>query len=62
MPNLVLTRRQGEDIKIGSDVTVRVASIVGDRVRLAVTAPLSVRVDRSEVRAATEAGKRETGK
>jgi len=46
---LVLTRRLGEEIVIGEGIRVKIVLIKGDRVRLGVTAPDSVPVDRSEV-------------
>ncbi|HEV3256102.1 MAG TPA: carbon storage regulator [Gemmataceae bacterium] len=46
---LVLTRRIGEQIVIGDTIRVTVTAIQGDRVRLGITAPASVRVDRKEV-------------
>lgn len=46
---LVLTRLEGQEIKIGRDVTVRVVRIKGEKVRLAVIAPLNVAVHRREV-------------
>lgn len=46
---LVLTRRVGEEIVIGENVRVRVVGVHGDKVRVAVSAPQSVRVDRLEV-------------
>lgn len=53
---LVLTRRIGEVLCIGDDVTVTVVSINRGQVRLAIQAPQSVSVDREEIR------KRKTGK
>jgi carbon storage regulator len=47
---LVLTRRVGEVIYIDSDIVVKVAEIRGNRVKLAIDAPVHVRVDRKEVR------------
>jgi carbon storage regulator len=47
---LVLTRREGEVICIGDEVRIRVVSIAGKKVRLGIDAPLSVRVDREEIR------------
>lgn len=47
---LVITRRPGEAIIIGSDVAVIVTGIKGNQVRLSVNAPKSVRVDREENR------------
>jgi len=46
---LVLTRRQGEAIKIGDNITVMVVDMRGDKVRLGVEAPREVRIDREEV-------------
>jgi peptidylprolyl isomerase len=46
---LVLTRRIGEQIVIDGVIGVTVVAIQGEKVRLAISAPLSVRVDRSEV-------------
>jgi carbon storage regulator len=46
---LVLTRRIGEEIVIGGDIRVTVVAIKGDRVRLGISAPDFVRVDRQEV-------------
>lgn len=47
---LVLTRGLNERIMIGDDVEVRVVRVDGDQVRLGITAPLHVLVDRAEVR------------
>lgn len=46
---LVLTRRVGETIVIDGDTKVTVLSVEGHRVRLGVTAPPAVTVDRQEV-------------
>jgi carbon storage regulator len=47
---LVLTRRIGEQIVIDDEITVTVVTIRGgDKVRLGISAPPSVRVDRSEI-------------
>lgn len=46
---LVLTRRVGETIVIDGDIQVTVVGVKGDRVRLGITAPASVTVDRQEV-------------
>ena len=47
---LVLTRRVGETIVIEGGIRITVLEIRGYCVRLGVTAPPSVRVDREEVR------------
>jgi carbon storage regulator len=46
---LVLTRRVGEVIVIDGDIRVTVVSVAGDRVRLGITAPDYIRVDRQEI-------------
>lgn len=50
MSNLILTRRVGETVIIGNDITVTVIGIDGSQVRLAFSAPPEVRIDRLEVR------------
>lgn len=46
---LVLARRTGEEIVIDGVIRVKVLSVKGAKVCLAVSAPESVRVDRQEV-------------
>ena len=46
---LVLTRRPGQSIMIGNDVTVTVLEIRNDQVRIGVAAPRSVQVHREEI-------------
>jgi carbon storage regulator len=46
---LVLSRRIGETIVIDGDIQVTIVAIQGDRVRLGVAAPPTVRVDRQEI-------------
>jgi carbon storage regulator len=48
---LVLTRKTGEAIVIDGGIRVTVSAIKGDRVKIAITAPPHVKVDRSEVAA-----------
>ena len=48
-PMLVLSRRVGESIVIGDDVTVTVLEVRGDVVRLGIKAPRSVNVHREEL-------------
>ena len=49
---LVLTRKRGEQIRIGDNIVVRVERISEDRVRISVHAPKNISVDREEVHAA----------
>ena len=46
---LILTRRIGETLMIGNDVTVSVVGLNGSQVRLGINAPKSVEVHREEV-------------
>lgn len=46
---LVLTRRQGESIRIGNDIIVTVIEVRGGQVRIGVQAPRAIQVHRSEV-------------
>lgn len=48
---LVLTRKQNEGILIGDEITVSVISVDGDKVRLGIEAPRSIRVIRQELTA-----------
>jgi carbon storage regulator len=46
---LILTRRIGETIRIGHEVSVTVLDIRGNQIRLGVLAPKSLSVHREEV-------------
>jgi carbon storage regulator len=46
---LVLTRRAGESVRIGDDVTVTVLDVRGEVVRVGIQAPRSVAVHRDEI-------------
>ena len=46
---LVLTRRGGEKLVIGEDVTVTVLSVKGNQVRIGIDAPRNVTVNREEI-------------
>src|SRR5262249_18840060 len=48
-PMLVLARRIGEEIIIAGNIRVSIVAVQGDRVRLGITAPQDVTVDRREV-------------
>jgi carbon storage regulator len=46
---LVLSRKSGEQIRIGRNITVTVQRIAGNRVSLAIEAPQSMRILRGEL-------------
>ena len=46
---LVLTRRRGQTIRVGGDITFTVLSVAGENVRIGVAAPRELTVDREEV-------------
>lgn len=46
---LILTRRIGEKMMVGDDVTVTVLGVKGNQVRLGVNAPKDVAVHREEI-------------
>jgi carbon storage regulator len=46
---LILTRRIGETLMVGDDVTVTVLGIKGNQVRIGVNAPKDVAVHREEI-------------
>lgn len=58
---LILTRRVGETLMVGDDVTVTVLGVKGNQVRIGVNAPKDVAVHREEIyeriRKENEAGK-----
>ncbi len=62
---LILTRRVGETLMIGDNVTVTVLAVKGTQVRVGINAPRSIAVHREEVyeRIKSEKGQRpaETG-
>jgi carbon storage regulator len=55
---LVLTRKTGELVRIGDDVTVRVLAIRGGNVSLGFVAPTAVKIYREEVLRLIESGNR----
>jgi carbon storage regulator len=46
---LILTRRVGESVMIGNDVTVTILGVKGNQVRVGINAPKNVAVHREEI-------------
>jgi carbon storage regulator len=46
---LILTRRVGETVMIGDEVTVTILGVKGNQVRVGINAPKSVAVHREEI-------------
>ncbi len=46
---LVLSRKMGEQVFVGSDVVIKILQISGGRVRVGITAPRTTPVHREEI-------------
>ena len=46
---LVLTRKTGESIQIGDDITIKIVAVEGDQIKLGIDAPKNVDIHRSEI-------------
>ena len=46
---LILTRRAGEKLVIGENVTVTVLSVKGNQIRIGIEAPRDISVNREEI-------------
>ena len=46
---LILTRRAGETVMIGNDVTITVLGVKGNQVRIGINAPKDIAVHREEI-------------
>jgi carbon storage regulator len=55
---LIITRRPGERIMLGEDVSIQVMEIVGNQVRIGIQAPKSIPVYREEIWEAVKAENR----
>jgi carbon storage regulator CsrA len=49
MSMLVLTRKAGEKIRIGDNITITVCELEGNKVRIAIEAPRHIRILRNEL-------------
>ncbi|MCL1632649.1 carbon storage regulator CsrA [Sporolactobacillus sp. CPB3-1] len=46
---LILTRKKGESIQIGDTIEVKVVAVSGDQVKLGISAPREIDVNRGEI-------------
>ncbi|KZZ72441.1 carbon storage regulator [Oleiphilus sp. HI0130] len=53
---LILSRKPGEALKLGEEITVTVLGVRGNQVRIGVDAPKDMCVDREEIRQKRDAG------
>ncbi len=65
---LILTRRAGETVMVGNDITITVLGVKGNQVRIGINAPKDVAVHREEIyeriqseKNAQESGQAESG-
>lgn len=58
---LILQRKIGQSIQIGENITISIAEITGDRVKVAIDAPQSVQILRSELLEAVDSNKEAAG-
>lgn len=58
---LVLTRKEGEKIRIGDDIVISVVRVTGDKVRIGIEAPAALTVLREELRDRDRAARTEFG-
>ncbi|WP_350404565.1 carbon storage regulator CsrA [Pseudomonas sp. W17] len=53
---LILTRKVGESINIGDDITITILGVSGQQVRIGINAPKDVAVHREEIYQRIQAG------
>lgn len=57
---LVLSRRPGESVVLGEDITITILEVRGDVVRVGIDAPRSLKVHRAELLAQLEESNRQS--
>ncbi|GAB3761132.1 carbon storage regulator [Nocardioides ginsengisegetis] len=57
---LVLSRRAGESVVLGEDITITILEVRGDVVRVGIDAPRSLKVHRAELLAQLEESNRQS--
>lgn len=57
---LVLTRREGETIRVGPDIVITLTQIRGQKARIGIEAPPEVIISRGELGQPVEGGHEET--
>ena len=55
---LVLSRKEGQSIQIGDNITITVTRVGGNQVRLGIEAPMETPIRRSEIAASKPSGDR----
>lgn len=61
MSNLVLSRRVGEILCIGDNTEIKICEISSGQVKLCISAPPDIAVDRKEIRKRKDAEKIDSG-
>ena len=61
MSNLVLSRRIGEILCIGDNIEIKIREISGSQVKMCISAPPDIAVDRKEIRKRKDAEKIDSG-
>lgn len=59
---LILSRKVGESLKIGDDIEIFVTEIKGDKVRLGISAPSELKINRTELYLTVENNKKAADK
>ena len=58
---LILTRKSGQSFHVGDEVTITITEIVGDKVKIGIDAPQTMRVLRGEFERTMESNRQAAG-